>query len=237
MKKIWIALIVALVFVLTTQAQDKKNNQVEGNGKMVTKEVTVTSFDGLKASGIFELVLLQGDKESVKIVADENLQDLFDVHLDGSRLILDMKRTAHIRLNSKNQMKVYVTFKKLKDIELNTVGHVVCDQSLTFDELVVKNKNIGNVDLHITANKLDLFNTSIGNLKLSGMAKDAQVKNSGVGAIRAGNFIVQAMNIENTGVGNVEVNAIKNLKVKDSFLGKVTNKGMAPVRKMNKVRV
>jgi hypothetical protein len=45
------------------------------------------------------------------------------------------------------------------------------------------------------------------------------------------------MNIENTGVGNAEVNAEKDLKVKDSFLGKVKNKGGATVRKMNRVRV
>jgi hypothetical protein len=36
-------------------------------------------------------------------------------------------------------------------------------------------------------------------------------------------------------VGHAEVNAEKELKVKDSFLGKVTNRGSAPVKKSNKV--
>jgi hypothetical protein len=77
----------------------------------------------------------------------------------------------------------------------------------------------------------------VGNVKLSGKAEDAVFKNSGVGSLEAGSFVVQTMNIENTGIGSAEVNAEKNLKVKDSFMGKVKNKGNAPVRKMNKVKV
>ena len=93
------------------------------------------------------------------------------------------------------------------------------------------------MDLKLTANKIDLKNKSVGNVTLSGKAQDAVVRNSGVGSLEAGNFVVQTMNIENTGVGNAEVNAEKDLKVKDSFLGKVKNKGGATVRKMNRVRV
>jgi hypothetical protein len=93
------------------------------------------------------------------------------------------------------------------------------------------------VDLKLTARKLDLNNTSVGNVKLSGKADDAVVKNSGVGSLEAGNFMVQTMNIENSGVGSARVNAEKDFKVKDSFMGKVENKGKATVRKMNKVRV
>jgi hypothetical protein len=93
------------------------------------------------------------------------------------------------------------------------------------------------VDLKLTASKIDIKNTSVGNVHLSGKAENATVKNSGVGSIEAGNFVVQTMNIENTGVGHAEVNAAKDLKVKDSFLGKVRNKGAAATRRMNTVKV
>ena len=67
--------------------------------------------------------------------------------------------------------------------------------------------------------------------------QDAVIRNSGVGTLQAGSFIVQTMNIDNSGVGAAEVYADKNLKVKDTFLGKVKNRGSATPRKMNKVRV
>jgi len=219
------------------QSQDKKKEIIEGNGKSVTREVPVSSFDGLKASGIYELKLAQGNQETVKIEADENLQEYFNVRNEGSKLVIDMKKLENKNLKSKNKMRVYVSFKKLKEMEFGTVGNVASDEQLTFDNIDLSNKSVGNVDLKLTANKLDLKNTSVGNVKLSGKAQDAVVKNSGVGSLQAGSFVVQTMNIENSGVGSAEVNAEKNLKVKDSFLGKVKNKGKAPVKNMNRVRV
>ena len=75
----------------------------------------------------------------------------------------------------------------------------------------------------------------MGNVTLSGEARTATVKNSSVGNLEANGLIVQEMDIENSGVGNAEVHVVRELKVKDSFLGKVKNKGKAPLKKMNKV--
>ncbi|MGN6399403.1 MAG: head GIN domain-containing protein [Flavisolibacter sp.] len=236
MRKVLLMALAGLALNPASRAQEK-NETIEGNGNLVTKEIPVSSFDALKASGIYELKLSQGDKETVKVEADENLQDLFQVRNEGSKLVIDMKKLEHKNLKSKNKMKVYVTFKKLNEMELSTVGNVASEEQLSFDDLIMENKSVGNVDLKLTANKIDLKNKSVGNVKLSGKAQDAVFKNSGVGSLEAENFVVQTMNIENTGIGSAEVNAEKNLKVKDSFLGKVKNKGNAPVRKMNKVKV
>jgi len=236
MTKIFLLAFSALILNRASIAQEKQET-LEGNGKLVTRDVSVSSFDALKASGVYELKLSQGSKETVRIEADENLQDLFQVRNDGSKLIIDMKKLENKNLKTKNKMRVYVTFKKIKELELNTVGNVGSEDQLTFDDLDMENKSVGNVDLKLTANKIDLQNKSVGNLKLSGKAQNAVFKTSGVGSLEAGSFVVQTMNIENSGIGHAEVNAEKDLKVKDSFLGKVKNKGTAQVRKMNKVRV
>jgi len=236
MRKIFLLAFSALILNRASIAQEK-HETLEGNGKLVTRDVNVSPFDALKASGVYELKLSQGSKETVRIEADENLQDLFQVRNDGSKLIIDMKKLENKNLKTKNKMRVYVTFKKIKELELSTVGNVGSEDQLTFDDLDMENKSVGNVDLKLTANKIDLQNKSVGNLKLSGKAQNAVFKTSGVGSLEAGSFVVQTMNIENSGIGHAEVNAEKDLKVKDSFLGKVKNKGTAQVRKMNKVRV
>lgn len=227
----------ALLAVSATSAQDNNSETIQGNGKLVTREVSISSFDALKASGVYELKLSQGDKESVKIEADENLQDLFTVHNEGSALVVEMKKTEHKNIKSSNKIRVYITFRKLKQMDLNTVGNVAAEEPLSFDNLDINNKSVGNIDLNLTATSLDLKNHSVGNVRLSGKAENAVVKNNGVGALQAGSFVVQTMNIENTGVGAAEVNAQKDLKVKDSFLGHVKNKGAATMHKMNRVRV
>jgi len=237
MYKVLLATISTVVLSQTLMAQKEKNETLEGNGKVITRDISITSFDVLKASGVYELKLIQGTKETVKIEADENLQEYFTVKNEGNKLVIDMDKLKNKNLKSKGKMKVYVTFKKLKELDLSTVGNVVSDNHLSFDDLDLNNHSVGNVDLKLTANKLELDNQSVGSVKLSGKAQDAVIKNSGVGNLNAGTFVVQTMNIENTGVGSAEVNADKNLTVKDSFLGKVKNKGAATPRKMNKVRV
>lgn len=236
MRKTLLAAAAGLFLTTASRAQEKQE-PLEGNGKMVTREVAVGPFDALKASGIYELKLAQGSKEAVKIEADENLQELFQVRNEGSQLVIDMKKLEKRGLKTKNKLRVYVTFRKLKEMDLSMVGNVTAENALSFDDLALKNKSVGEVDLNLTANKIDVKNSSVGRVKLAGKAEDAVFRNSGVGELEAASFVVQTMDIENTGVGNAEVNAEKQLKVKDSFLGKVKNKGAAQVRRMNKVRV
>ena len=230
MRKTILTSVFTLLAGLTLLAQNQK---LEGNGNIVTREVAVSSFNTLKANGVYELQLVQGSKEGVKIEADENLQDLFTVKNEGSKLVVEMKTPKNTSLNTKKSLKVYVTFKSLKQLDISTVGEVRSNSTLSFDDVTINNHSVGDVELALTAKKLSLQNKSVGEMTLSGTAQDAVFVNNGVGNLDAGKLVVQNMDIDNSGVGSVEVNAQKGLKVKESFLGKVKNKGAATARKKN----
>jgi hypothetical protein len=215
------------------QAQNSKNTEITASGKVVTKDINVQSFDQLDVSGVFSVHLLQGSNEGVKIESDENFQSLFEVRNEGSKLVISMKKNVNVK--GKMKTNLYITFKKLKSMELKTVGDVSCDQNLSFDDLQIDNKSVGSVNLKLTAGKINVNNKGVGDVNFDGKAETAVIRNNGVGSINAANFAVQKMDIENTGVGAAEVNASQELKVKDSFLGKVKNRGAASARKMNKV--
>ena len=226
------ALFLAIPFSSFSQKEEK--NQVEGSGNIVTKEVTVQSFSELKASGVFSIYLEQGNTESVKIEADDNFQPLFEVKNEGSRLVIKMQ--DHISFKTKKGskgMKVYITFKTLKNMDLNMVGSVSADKMLTFEDLAITNNSVGSIHLNLSARSVNIKNESVGTITLSGKADEAIIKNNGVGSLKAYDFIVQKMDINNSGIGSAEVNAEKELKVKDNFMGKVTNKGNA--KRTNKI--
>jgi len=235
MRKV-IAIICSMFLFATTgfsQRDKDKEIKIEGSGNVVTKDVPVQPFDQLEASGIFNVVLTQGNKESLKIEAEDNLQPLFEVKNEGGKLMVDMKKDSHF--NSKKKMTVYITFKNLKSMDLKMVGNVTSTGNLNFGDLSLANKSVGSVDLALSAQKLDINNKSVGNLKLSGKAENAVIRSNSVGAIKASDLLVQTMDIDNDGVGSAEVNAVKELKVKDSFLGKVKNTGSATAKRINKV--
>lgn len=213
--------------------KDKKEVKIEGSGNVITKDVAIQSFDQLQVSGVFNVVLTQGSKESVKIEAEDNLQQLFEVKNEGNKLIVDMKKDSHF--DPKKKMTVHITFKNLKSMDLKMVGNLTSEGNLSFGDLSLNNKSVGSVDLALNAQKLDIKNKSVGNLKLRGKADNAVIKSNSVGSIKAADFVVQTMDIDNDGVGSAEVNAAKELKVKESFLGKVRNAGSATAKRINKV--
>lgn len=229
MNKILLTTVTAAIISSASLAQ--KSETLEGNGKSVTRDIPVQSFSAIKASGVYELRLSQGSTESVKIEADENLQDLFSVKNEGSKLVIDMKKMKNLNLKSKNKMRVHVTFKNLNDLDLSTVGNVLSDNQFTFTNLTISSSSVGNIALKLSGNKLTVKNNSVGNIDLDGKAETAVFKNSGVGNLEAGEFVVQNLEIDNSGVGNATVNATKDLKVSENMLGKVKNKGAAAARK------
>jgi hypothetical protein len=230
--KRFLTVLAAALLVLGLNAQDK-SVKIKGSGKIITKDITVSSFDQLNVKGFFSVVLTQGSKEEVKIEADDNIQEYFEVKNEGSKLIVGMKKD--LNFEGEVKLKVYVTFKKLKSMELKTVGNVSSTASLNFDDLQISNKSVGSIDLKLTAQTLNVDNKSVGNVKLDGKAQSAVIRNKGVGSVQAGGFVVEKMDIENEGVGHAEVNVTKEIKVKDSFLGKVTNKGSAMIRKTKEI--
>ena len=235
MRKNFLVMLAISVLGFAAQAQkndkykDSNKERIEGSGNVITKDVAVESFDELTANGVFNLQLSQGDKESVKIEAEDNLMDLFTVENDGSALTISMKKDVSI--NSRKKMTVYVTFKTLKKMNLSMVGGTSSDDKLKFSELKLKNQSVGSVNLNMTLQTLHLENESVGTLKLAGSADNAVIKSNSVGSVQAGDFVVQKMEIDNNGVGSATVNAEKELKVSDSFLGRVNNKGNATVKK------
>ncbi len=233
MKKIILSVSILLsAFCVNVSAQHDDGDRIQGSGKIITKDVPVQAFESLNASGVFALELSQGSSESVKIEGDDNLVDLIEVKNEGSTLKISMKKGQNF--NSKKSIRVYVSFRNLKSMDLSMVGNTHSSQSLSFTDLKIKNQNVGSLDLNISTRTLDVENNSVGSIKLTGKAESAKIENNGVGSIQAGDFLVQKMDIENSGVGSATVNASVELKVKDTFLGKVTNKGSAPVKKSNK---
>jgi hypothetical protein len=209
--------------------KDWDKDKIKGSGNVITKDVAVQPFDELEASGVFNVVLTQTGKEAVKIEAEDNLQQLFEVKNEGKKLIVSMKKDSHF--DSKKKMVVYISFKNLKTMDIKMVGNLSSEGNLNFDNLSLDNKSVGSVDLKLAAQKLDIKNKSVGNLKLSGKAEHAVIKSNSVGSIKASDLIVQSMDIDNDGVGGAEVNAAKEIKVRESFLGKVRNVGAATIKK------
>jgi len=72
-KKIYfISCLIILLLSLSSCVFDFRET-VYGNGNLVTEERHADSFDRLKVSSGIDVIITQGEKESIQVVADENL--------------------------------------------------------------------------------------------------------------------------------------------------------------------
>ena len=173
------------------------------------------------------------------------MQSLFSVSNDGNTLVIDMPelKDGHINIKDKNDKhqklnwKVYVSFKNLKSIDVGVVGNVHSETPVKSEAFEIDSKNVGNIDLELTTNKLTVENKGVGKMTLNGTATNAVINNAGVGELEGEGLVVQTMNINNSGVGHASVNVQKDITIKQSFLGKVSNKGNAKKHEMEGVEM
>src|SRR5688500_19605133 len=104
MRKIFLFLGISLLsFSLSLQAQKEEKDwkdkpRIEGSGNIITKEITIKPFDELSIGGVFSVLISQGNKEQLKIEADDNLKELFEVKNEGSKLVISMKKDVGIQI-------------------------------------------------------------------------------------------------------------------------------------------
>lgn len=214
MKKMLWGMALLLGFT-TAQAQQSDNANV------VTKEVSVGSFTAIDLSGVMNVYLTQGDKVSVKVEADERVQDKVSVTTEGNTLYVKTKKG---NLSNVKKMNVYITFTNLAEIHNKLVGNLKGETPIKETALRYKSAAVGNTHLQLDVEDLKINISAVGNTELSGKATNCQLNNSSVGNIRAGNLIVENMDLTSSAIGNLEYHAKNTVTIKSNGIGKVTNK-------------
>jgi hypothetical protein len=207
------------------------SERVSGNGKVIKQDREVSAFTSIEASGVFNIHLLQGEKESLAVEADENLLPLIETKVEGNTLHIDLKE--HINIRYAKKKSIYVTVKELDRLKINSVGNIQTSQTLHLKTLNLDHSGVGNVQLDFDCKKLVAQIHSVGQLTLKGKAEFAEINNSSVGNTNASEFLVDTLHIHNSSVGNVEVHAEKEVYVNSSGVGNVTIAGNASVKELS----
>lgn len=145
---LWIHLIGLILFSFSAV-----NAQViKGEGEVKTDVRELTGFNGIIAQGKFELTLVQGGPEGVRIESNANLLEFFQTRIEDSILYISM--TADIR--KYNALNVTVSIKELKKIYLLNEISLLSNSVIHFEELEVFSGGMSRINLELYASKLNL---------------------------------------------------------------------------------
>lgn len=220
-KHAWIILL--LTSAVLMGALSKRT--ITGQGDIVTTTRNINAFTHLELNGVYNLILIQGDKENVRIETFENLQDFILVENTGNKLKIDME--DDISFKNSDKVKIYVTIKSLESLKCNIVGKITCENMLTSDLLKVEINGVGKTVLKVECNQFNANISSVGEFTILGRSKSANINHSGVGSYSGFDFKTDYLSATHSGVGSVEVYADKELDVTCSGIGNLYYKGNA----------
>lgn len=206
--------------------------KISGDGNVVKETRSLTPFNKIESDGVIYITLIQSSSEFAEVEADKNLQSFIVTEVIGNKLIVRPKKDSQIENSTK--LNVYVNFKNIESLELNSVGNINSKGQLNLNSMVIENNSVGNIDLNLVCNKLYLEVNSVGNTTLSGRVEDCDIEINSVGNLSAFDLVAQKLKIESNAVGNAEVNSEKEISISQNGMGNISYKGDAIVKKLEK---
>jgi len=215
-----IVLIIAVISVLAIFTASCKwtIGLVRGSGDIETKERDVSGFHKVYLEGIGNLIITQGDEESLVIEADDNIISLIRTDVFRHRLTIGFKRGYNFIPISK--IKYHLTVIDLDEISLSGAGDVDCDDFNT-DELEFDISGVGDIDFNINAKRVETTSSGAGGITLSGKVDSQEIDISGVGKYDAEELESRECSISLSGAGSATVNVSEELDVSISGVGNV----------------
>lgn len=221
---------VAFIFLMggCTCTTNTSNNNID----LTTEDRSISEFSELSVQGVFNLYLSQGNKESMRIEADEETMEKIITKNVGNKLIIELEEG--FELFDREEINIYVTIKDLESFEFEGVGNIKTEEVLRLEDLELKGDGVGNTKLELEADRIDAEFNIVGNVTLSGKVETIDLNNNGLGNVDASNLKAQYLTLNSNGIGNVEVYSEKEISITANGIGKVTYDGNAEVKNMNR---
>ncbi|KAA3440550.1 head GIN domain-containing protein [Rufibacter hautae] len=233
MKKTFSSLLLLLAFVCwVSQVQAQS---VEGNGNITTQTRSVGSFDKLRVSGGFEVVLTQGTAEGLKLEAEDNILPLIESTVENGMLTIKTKPNS---IRNAKRLKAYVTVRSLKALEL--AGGIKLTSTNTISGTALSLEFAGGINVQMAVQVKELTGDFAGGTKvtLSGRADKVRMDLAGATTLKALDLKTDYLTLDAAGASNAEVNVAKELSVEAAGIVNVNYKGSPNVKHsgMGKVR-
>lgn len=194
---------------------------VDGDGPIITEEIFLDDFDGIRVPSSIDVYLSQGDNVEIIVEGKENLIDELERNVSGGIWTIDFDDCVR----DVDRFDVYITMPTLKSVKCSGSGDVYGENEFTTGDLELKTTGSGNIDLQVFADDLDIHVSGSGDISLEGTADDAKYRSTGSGDVKAFDLETNTADISGSGSGDLEVRVIDFLKVRLSGSGDVFYKG------------
>lgn len=192
----------------------------EGSGKTVSENRKLDSFTKLNVSGVYKIVLKQGNP-SVKITADDNLLKLIEMSVSGDELSIKTQKP----ICNAAMMEIDISNPDFQAVESSDALDLSSDGKLTLKDFDLELSGAAKVKLDLNAANVKIKTSGAADINLTGQATENQVITSGVLNLNAFNFVVANYRVESSGITHCKINVLQQLNINISGTGGLEYKG------------
>ncbi len=204
--------IMILLFTTFTSAGCMFMDGVDGNGNVIKETRETGSFSAINVSGAFNVILTQGDAESVTVEADENLHPIIKTKVKGNMLHINAKEN----IGWAKALNIYVSFKSLDEIDISGACELKATNSLAFSRLNLEASGASEIDLDLTAEFIGFDFSGASEAKFSGKVRECNFEVSGASEINAYDLIAEEIELQVSGASDAKLHATESLRVNAS---------------------
>lgn len=234
-KKNWIGrtirtvFILALISILAIFAVSCKwaVGFVRGSGNVIEEERDVSGFRKVHLSGVGNVIITQGEAESLTIEADDNIVPIIETDVSGDELNIGFKRGYTFTPSA--TIKFHLTVVDLEEISLSGAGNIDCEDFET-EILQFDVSGAGDLDFDLNAERVEVVVSGAGNIVLSGKVDSQEIEIDGAGKYNGEDLESRECVITVSGAGSATVNASELLDVEINGVGNVYYTGSPTVK-------
>jgi len=213
-------LIVGLTFLMAGNTNAQFWGE-KGNGNVQTQDREIGSFTVISASSGLNVYVLQGDKESLRVEADENLMEHIITRVKDNELIL--KVDGNIRRVTK--MDIYLTLVNVNEINISSGADFETRNTINAENLDISVSSGADAKMELNTKELSCSVSSGADATLKGKSVFFYGKASSGSDLKAKQLIAKSCKAKASSGGDVTVYAEEEIEAHASSGGDVNYYG------------
>jgi len=202
----------------------------------VTKKVLeLPEFRSIYVNSNYTVYLKQTNKQEVSVEALSDIFQLSDIKVENGILMINIDRKPEnpnksiwakiddIKLNP--TMKLYVSMKNINDLQVNSGGKIISENSISGGNLNLAVNGNGTMDVDIKGEVVKADISGSGTMIIKGYATSIDASLSGSGNLKAFDCPLETAKVKVSGSGLCEVNVTGNIEATILGSGLIKHKG------------
>jgi hypothetical protein len=203
--------------------------------QITKKTLELPEFKSIYVNSNYTVYLKQTNKQEVSVEALTDIFSASDIKVENGILMINIERKPEttnkslwakiddIKLNP--TMKLYISMKNIEELQVNSNGKIISENSLATNNLTLAVNGSGSMDVDVKGDILKAEVSGSGSLSLRGYASSIDALVSGSGNLNGFTCPVASAKVKVSGSGSCELNVSDAIDAMVLGSGQVKHKG------------